>query len=720
MTSQRHEKSALDQGLKPNSFVYWQGRSYQVDQPNEDTADPLTVWMRDVETAELRAFKMEELLLPAHNDNQTVPVFAPTLEKLQQRLKEKTLLSPSPPATDLPETLRERADKIVTTVEAVQRLAQVQENLARLCGEKMHHSAALKQACSQLAKPISLSTYYEYWKLYRQRQGNRDRIAASLRRKTFNQTKMNKAQLHFIDILVLRYYTGKRTVRLRPQALFELSGSILSRTGNLWLDPAKCPGDGVENVIEELLDPRLPMQAILDNPEKRGWLIEIKPPSRSWFYTYLRWFEAQPDQGKEVIVARHGQEMWEREYMVFDTFVTRAVRPLQYVFADHWLVDAFIVDEATRSRLDRLWLTLLIDAYSRSVLGMALLYEAPCIESLQSALRHAIWPKISHQELGIKEEWVCYGIPQQLYLDNAWAHHSHSLEHLAHDISQDGRYNSIDLVFRPPYLGRYGALIERLFGNFSGQMKDLLPGAISSSHFKDIQNATRQACLLYQDIYAIVHQLIVRYQHRPHSELDHMTPHQKWLEGWQLGYGGWPPPLTAEVERLFWRRSSKTRVINRNGVSAFNMHYWSPALDQLPRKDMNNQRIHYAFSYDPNDISRLALSQDGQWLGDVYAKKLRRADGSTRSISLWEGDMAQSLARDKGQSSQDWLAFITEMDELGKKRVAEKKQAKRRSKTYPVNPQSRPIVEQAQAVTEQDYTDLLISFVANPEEVENG
>jgi hypothetical protein len=116
---------------------------------------------------------------------------------------------------------------------------------------------------------------------------------------------------------------------------------------------------------------------------------------------------------------------------VFDTFVHRAQFPLQYVFADHWLLDAWIVDEETRKKPSRLWLTLLIDAYSRSILGMALLYEDPCIESIQQGLRHAIWEKTSAHALGIEQEWACYGIPQQLFLDNAWAHHSHSLENLA-------------------------------------------------------------------------------------------------------------------------------------------------------------------------------------------------------------------------------------------------------------------------------------------------
>src|SRR5436189_6134738 len=52
-------------------------------------------------------------------------------------------------------------------------------------------------------------------------------------------------------------------------------------------------------------------------------------------------------------------------------------------------------------------------------------------------------------------------------------YNSHSLENLARVISCNGAYNPIDLVFRPPYKGRYGAIIERLFRNLSGQIKEL-------------------------------------------------------------------------------------------------------------------------------------------------------------------------------------------------------------------------------------------------------
>src|SRR5260370_2548997 len=178
--------------------------------------------------------------------------------------------------------------------------------------------------------------------------------------------------------------------------------------------------------------------------------------------------------------------VWAQFLLDVNDYVHWLQFPRQYVFADHWLLDAWIVDEETRLKPSRLWLQLLIDAYSRSILGMALLYEDPCIESIQQALKHAIWEKSSPVKLGSEKEWTCFGIPLQLFLDNAWAHHSHSLENLARVISRNGVYNSIDLVFLPPYKARYGAIIERLFKNFSGQIKELVAGAIASSDPKDI------------------------------------------------------------------------------------------------------------------------------------------------------------------------------------------------------------------------------------------
>ncbi len=388
---------------------------------------------------------------------------------------------------------------------------------------------------------------------------------------------------------------------------------------------------------------------------------------------------------------RLGKGMWEQFHLVFDTFVHRAQFPLQYVFADHWLLDAWIVDEETRTKPSRLWLTLLIDAYSRSILGMALLYEDPCIESIQQALKHAIWKKTSHVKLGIEQEWACFGIPLQLFLDNAWAHHSHSLENLARVISRNGVYNSIDLVFRPPYRGRYGAIIERLFKNFSGQVKELAAGAIASPDPKDLRAAARNACLLYPDVNRLLHQLILRYQHTPHRELQGMTPHEKWNEGIQSSGLPLVPAPTPAMDRLFLRMYPQTRHVRSQGIPAFGLHYWSAQLGGIERIDREGKAVQYNFRYDPTDIGRISLFRNGEWVGDGFARELQQADGTYRQVSLAEWKMAKRLASSQEQQTISQtladLALVSDLQTLARQRTQEKKAAQRNGMT----PRARPV-----------------------------
>jgi len=407
-----------------------------------------------------------------------------------------------------------------------------------------------------------------------------------------------------------------------------------------------------------------------------------------------------------MITQRLGKGMWEQFHLVFDTFVHRAQFPLQYVFADHWLLDAWIVDEETRQKPSRLWLTLLIDAYSRSILGMALLYEDPCIESIQQALKHAIWEKRSHLGLGLEQEWGCYGIPLQLFLDNAWAHHSHSLENLARVISRNGMYNSIDLVFRPPYKGRYGAIIERLFKNFSGQMKELAAGAIRSHDPHEIRAAANEACLLYPDMNRLLHQFILKYQHTPHRELGGLTPHQKWSEGIQSSGFPVPPPFTPAMDRLFMRMHPQTRQVRSMGIPAFGLNYWSAELGGIERVDRSGKAVQYNFRYDPTDISRISLFRNGEWVGDGYARELQQADGTFRHISLaeWKGTkrLVGSLENQTQGQTPAELALVSDNHSLSKQRMHEKKAA-RRNGTKPAT----PILKEPPQATEPSPSEAL-------------
>jgi hypothetical protein len=554
----------------------------------------------------------------------------------------------------------DKAVFIVTVVERIQQRTETRRLTAQRQGSTLKQTAALKAVLAEADICIGLTTYYKYLHIYHQYHGNQAQIAASLRRASFNQLRMNAAQLHFIDTLL-------QAVALRPNPLnksgiYRLAQSVMARTGSRWIDPDRYPTPVPEALTADLLNTEIPITDVEANPDHACWLVNIKLPSQRWFYNYIKHIEQQPDGGQAVMVARYGQDVWERTYQVYDTFITQAAAPLQFVFADHWQMDVLILDDLEQPV--RLWLTLLLDAYSRSVLGMALLSETPCIESIQQALLHAIWPKQSHQQWGLAETWGCYGIPQQLSLDNAWAHHSHSLEDLARSLSMDGQYNAMTLAFRPPYRGRYGAIIERLFGNFSDQVRQFLPGAIQAGGRQAYAQAVKTARLRYDDLNRFLHEIILHYQHTPHTGLGGMTPHEKWQEGLQLGLP-LVPRLTPDVERLFWRMSPQSRTLTSKGIAAFGLHYTAAPLNGAPRVDRQGQAVRYTIRYTPADISRLAVFRDGQWVAEVYAKELRLPDGSTQRLSVAERELARQLARRMDYPARDWLQFTRIWQHVG-------------------------------------------------------
>lgn len=702
----RKKMFAAPNTLQPGYHIFWNQHTYRVIALDPENA--LLLPVDPIPEAPKTTLSFLDLLATPQKGTDS-PLFAPTLEALHAQVEERYTITSSVPTDDLPDNYLIKARIITTVVEMVKRLIADDEQRATAHGEPLSRTQAIYRALGTVNKTTiqiqvkgvtqeyrlhaSRSSYYKYLSLYDTYHGNEAAIAASFRRVTFRLPHISRAQFHFIDTCLWLYYGKTRSTKTR---VYHLAQDILEkRTRGYWVDPERCGSAAPENLVTELLDLKLPMQAILENPEKAALLTPIELPSTGWFYGYARYVEAQPDQGEKIMTERLGKGMWEQYHLIFDTFVQRAQFPLQYVFADHWLLDAWIVDEETRSKPSRLWLTLLIDAYSRSILGMTLLSENPRIESIQQALHHAIWEKKSHLALGLKQEWNCYGIPLQLFLDNAWAHHSHSLENLARVISRNGVYNSIDLVFRPPYRGRYGAIIERLFKNFSGQMKELAAGAIASGSLKDIRAGARAACLLDSDMNLLLHQLILRYQHTPHRELQGMTPHEKWSEGIQSS--GFPlvPPHTPAMDRLFLRMYPQTRQVKSQsqGIAAFGLTYWSTQLGGIERVDREGNSIPYDVRYDPTDISRISLFRNSDWVGDGYARELQLADGSYQHLSLAEWKTAKRLiasndARAEGNTAEE-LAFVTDLKALGKRRAQEKKAIQRKGeKPEPPSPLS--------------------------------
>ena len=79
-----------------------------------------------------------------------------------------------------------------------------------------------------------------------------------------------------------------------------------------------------------------------------------------------------------------------------------------------------MVDEEHRQPIQRPSLTVVIDVYSRMVLGFAIYLEKPSAFTAGLAIAHAVLPKEDWLAgVGVQAEWPCWGKMCTIHCDNA-------------------------------------------------------------------------------------------------------------------------------------------------------------------------------------------------------------------------------------------------------------------------------------------------------------
>lgn len=93
---------------------------------------------------------------------------------------------------------------------------------------------------------------------------------------------------------------------------------------------------------------------------------------------------------------------------------------LDQVQIDHTVIDVVIVDERERQSIGRPCLTVAIDAFSRTIVGLVLTLEPPSAVSVGLCLANTIVDKRPWIErFGRAVDWPMSGKPKSLFLDNA-------------------------------------------------------------------------------------------------------------------------------------------------------------------------------------------------------------------------------------------------------------------------------------------------------------
>ncbi|ARS28278.1 Mu transposase C-terminal domain-containing protein [Sphingomonas sp. KC8] len=244
---------------------------------------------------------------------------------------------------------------------------------------------------------------------------------------------------------------------------------------------------------------------------------------------------------------------------------------LDLVQMDHTRADVILVDSIHREELGRPWVTLIIDVWTRVILGFYVSFGDPSIFRCGRAVANALLPKEPLlARLGIDVEYPMFGQFARLHADHAAPHRAESFRRacLAHGIDPD---------IRPRGPAHFGGHIERLIGTMIGKMR-LLPGATGSNVTqRDGYDAGKAAALTIAEFERWLVCQIGIYHNTPHAGLGGQCPAQVWARE----TAGKTPllPVSLDTERLTRQFLPSTDLtVHSYGVQIRHRRYWHPEL----------------------------------------------------------------------------------------------------------------------------------------------
>lgn len=368
----------------------------------------------------------------------------------------------------------------------------------------------------------------------------------------------------------------------------------------------------------------------------------LKAPSLRTVYRMLLRIDAY-----DRTVLKEGKIAADKRFTVVKAGV-RSSQILERVEIDHTPLDLFLIDEKSRLPLGRPTLTVVIDHYSRMLLGYHLSFGNPSTAAVMGALRHAILPKKEpiaqeNPELNSKHAWPCYGRPDVMVVDNGMEFHGKDLESVAYDLG-------IRIQFCPKHQPRFKGVVERYLGTCNRFFAHQLPGtSLSRWHLRGAYDPLKHAVLSLSDFQKIFHKWVLdvyaQTVHRGTGE----TPWAKWHEGLQRR----EPELPENVHALKRRIGQiEERTLRADGILLHGIRYNGESLAPILRAYGPGTKVRVLF--DPEDLGDIQVwGPDSAEPIAVPALDQSHACG----LTALQNDLIRTAVREKGASQQDRSAL---------------------------------------------------------------
>ncbi|KAA1040364.1 DDE-type integrase/transposase/recombinase [Macrococcus equipercicus] len=283
--------------------------------------------------------------------------------------------------------------------------------------------------------------------------------------------------------------------------------------------------------------------------------------------------------------AHKGDSFYSNKYDLVK--LRESTEPNEIWQADHTMLDILVYDQ--KGHVNRPWLTIILDDYSRAVAGYHVSFESPNAKNTALTLHQAIWHKAD-------VKWPICGIPEKFYTDHGSDFTSNHLEQVAVDLK-------INLIFSKVGIPRGRGKIERFFLSINQMFLEQMPGYLG--------NSDNQELLDYKQFNQKLHHYLVHeYNHKIHS-----TKKSSPVEMWNRNNFMPNMPISLEELDLLLLEIAKTRKIHSDGIHFQGFKYTNTNLAAYIGEQV-------LIRYNPNDLAEIRVFYESEFLCTAIAPEL--------------------------------------------------------------------------------------------------
>ena len=358
---------------------------------------------------------------------------------------------------------------------------------------------------------------------------------------------------------------------------------------------------------------------------------------------------------------REGKKRAAEKYEPIKGHFPGADRPLAVAQIDHTPMDVIVVDEEHRQPIQRPLLTVVIDVYSRMVLGFAIYLEKPSAFTTGLAIAHAVLPKEDWLAgVGVQAEWPCWGKMRTIHCDNAKEFRGTVIGRACQD-------HDIAVEHRPPREPRYGGHIERGFGTWLTRARRLKGTTFSNVEQKGDYDSKGRAIMTRAELEKWFTIYVAKvYANSYHSGIK-TTPLAKYKEG-ILGTAdrsgsGLPDRVAEPTAFMLDFMPFEERTIQEYGVVIDHIFFWDDALRPwIHARDPEESKRPRKFTFRiiPRDMREVYFRDP---TSNTYIPIPYR-DRTRPPVSRWEIQAAEKRLREAGYARVDEVLIFQAVEEM--------------------------------------------------------